>query len=159
MNSILKKCIMKRLLIVLFVFTATLTATAQEIKWMTIDEALAAQKKTPKPIFMDVYTDWCGPCKMLDKKTFQDKKVVDLISANYYAVKFNAEGNSEVNYKGIKYANAAFVEGQKGRNSAHDFGKFLKLQGYPTMVVFDAKGEIAKSIVGFRSAEELLTEL
>ena len=39
---------------------------------MTLDEARAAQKKEPKKIFMDVYTDWCGPCKLLDKNTFQN---------------------------------------------------------------------------------------
>ena len=36
-----------------------------QIDWMTMDQALAAQKLEPKKIFMDVYTDWCGPCKMV----------------------------------------------------------------------------------------------
>ena len=82
-------------LIFLFVFAlGSLVAQAQEIKWMTLNEALAAQKKVPKPIFMDVYTDWCGPCKMLDKNTFSNPEVAAFISKNYYAVKFNCEGNS-----------------------------------------------------------------
>jgi thiol:disulfide interchange protein len=94
---------MKKLLLILFIALGTVAAQAQEIKWMTLEEALAAQKKAPKPIFMDIYTDWCGPCKMLDKNTFHDKAVVDYISQNFYAVKFNAEGNSEVSYKGKTY--------------------------------------------------------
>lgn len=149
---------MKKLIFALFILAFSF-ANAQEIKWMTFDEALAAQKINPKPIFMDVYTDWCGPCKILDKKTFHDKKVVEFITAHYYPVKFNAEGNFEVNYKGKKYTNPGFVEGQKGRNSAHDFAKFLKLQGYPTMVMFDPKGEVSNMLVGFYSPEELLPEL
>jgi thioredoxin-related protein len=149
---------MKKLIIAIFVIAGTF-AQAQEIKWMTLDEALAAQKKAPKPIFMDVYTDWCGPCKMLDKQTFHDKAVVDYVTANYYAVKFNAEGNSEVNYKGVKYANPQFMPDRQGRNAAHEFGQVLKIQGYPTMVVIDKKGEIANSIVGFRNTEQLLEEL
>jgi thioredoxin-related protein len=150
---------MKKLFLALFLVVTSFATNAQEIKWMTLDEALAAQKKAPKPIFMDVYTDWCGPCKMLDKQTFHDKLVVDYITANYYAVKFNAEGNSEVNYKGVKYLNPQFVADRQGRNAAHEFGQVLKIQGYPTMVVFDKKSDIANSIVGFRNTDQLMEEL
>lgn len=134
-------------------------AQAQEIKWMSLDEAQAAQKKEAKPIFMDVYTDWCGPCKILDKQTFHDPKVVEFISKNYYAVKFNAEGKSEVTYKGKKYSNPNYVEGRRGRNSVHDFTRTLNLMGYPTMIVFDKQGEIINTIVGLQTPEQLLTAL
>lgn len=150
---------MKKVILFLLFTLGSITIQAQEIKWMTFDEAIEAQKKNPKPIFMDVYTDWCGPCKMLDKNTFHDKAVADFINANYYAVKFNAEGNSEVNYKGVKYTNAGYVAGKSGRNSPHDFGRFLKIQGYPTMYVIDAKGELADNLVGYRTPEQLLPEL
>lgn len=159
-NSNLTHYKMKKI-IVLLLMTVGLFSTvqAQEIKWMTLEEALTAQKKNPKPIFMDVYTDWCGPCKMLDKNTFHDKSFVDYISANYYAVRFNAEGNSEVNYKGVKYKNTGYVEGKQGRNNPHDFSKFLQVKGYPTMYVFDTKGEVKNNLVGFRTPEQLLPEL
>ncbi len=150
---------MKKILIALFLTIGTFASHAQEVKWLTLDEALALQKVIPKPIFMDVYTDWCGPCKMLDKNTFHEKAFVDEISANYYAVKFNAEGKSEVNYKGKKYTNPTFVEGKSGRNGTHEFTTFLQVRGYPTMYVIDAKGEIGANIVGYRNAEQLLNEL
>ena len=142
----------------LFVITS-ITTSAQEIKWMTMDEALAAQKKKPKAIFVDVYTDWCGPCKMLDKNTFQTKEVADFINKNYYPVKFNAEGDSKVTYKGKTYTNPNFDPNRKGRNAAHEFTIFLKVQGYPSMYVFDEKGEIKQTIVGYYQPEGLLTEL
>jgi thioredoxin-related protein len=150
---------MKKILFALFLTVGIFASQAQEVKWLTLDEALALQKVTPKPIFMDVYTDWCGPCKMLDKQTFHEKAFIDEISANYYAVKFNAEGKSDVNYKGKKYSNPGYVEGKSGRNGMHEFTQFLKLQGYPTMVVFDNEAEIANKIVGFRNAEQLINEL
>ena len=158
-NTFVKNKIMKKILLSIFVFVATQTSFAQEIKWIPFDEALKMQTKTPKPIFMDVYTDWCGPCKMLDKNTFHDKAVVEFISKNYYPVKFNAEGNSEFTYKKQKYTNKNYVETQKGRNSTHAFTEFLQLQGYPTMVIFDKKGTIANKIVGYYTAEELIKEL
>lgn len=150
---------MKKLLLTLFVALGAIATQAQEIKWMTIDEALAAQKKKAKPIFMDVYTDWCGPCKMLDKNTFHDASVVSFINDNYYAVKFNAEGNSVVNYKGKKYSNPQFVADRKGRNAIHEFTLFLKVQAYPSMMVFDAKGEVKEPIVGYHTPQQLLEVL
>ena len=66
-----------------------------------MNEALAAQEKEPKKIFMDVYTKWCGPCKMLDRNTFSDKKVIEFVNKNYYAVKFNAEGTEEITFEDV----------------------------------------------------------
>jgi thioredoxin-related protein len=150
---------MKKILITLFLTVGAFVSQAQEVKWLTLDEALAMQKVTPKPIFMDVYTDWCGPCKMLDKQTFHDKAFMDEINANYYAVKFNAEGKSEVNFKGKKYTNPSFVEGKSGRNGTHEFTGFLQVKGYPTMYIISPNGELGNNIVGFRNAEQLLNEL
>ncbi|MGK4566087.1 thioredoxin family protein [Flavobacterium sp. 3HN19-14] len=148
---------MKRILLLLFL--AGVAANAQEIKWLTLDEAFALQKTDPKPIFMDVYTDWCGPCKELDKKTFHDKSFMAYINTNYYAVKFNAEGNSEVIFQGRKYINSGFVEERKGKNTMHDFIQYLDLPGYPTMVTFDRHGKISGRVVGYFKAEELMEEL
>ena len=150
---------MKKLLIFIVAILGFSTASAQEIKWLTLNEALTLQKKNPKPIFMDVYTDWCGPCKMLDAKTFKEKDFVAYISKNYYAVKFNAEGNSVVTFNAKKYVNPDFKEGQKGRNGTHQFTEFLDLQGYPTMVIFDYKGAILKKVVGYRTGTQILPEI
>jgi len=150
---------MKNIFIALIIMLGTLSLQAQEIRWMSLDEALALQKKKPKPIFMDVYTDWCGPCKMLDKNTFQSPSVSEVISKNYYAVKFNAEGSSTVTYQGVTYTNPNFDPNRKGRNSAHDFTRFLRVQGYPSMFIFDKKGNVQNSIVGYRTPEELLNDL
>lgn len=150
---------MKKILLALFIGLGTLAVQAQEIKWMTMDEALAAQKKKPKPIFMDVYTDWCGPCKMLDKNTFQDPAVSKYISENYYAVKFNAEAKGDINFKGKKYSNPGYVEGRKGRNAQHEFAGFLQVQGYPSMIVFDKKGNIENTIVGYHTPDQLFAAL
>lgn len=150
---------MKKTILILSLSLLSMVSFAQEIKWMTINEALEAQKKDPKPIFMDVYTDWCGPCKLLDKNTFHDASIVELISKSYYAVKFNAEGNEEINFNGTKYTNPGFVEDKKGRNSAHEFTRFLKVQGYPTMYIIDEKGEIKTNILGYKTPEQLKVEL
>ena len=57
--------------------------TAQ-VNWYTFEEAFEAQKVNPKPIMVDAYTVWCGPCKLLDKNTFANKDVSEYLNANFY---------------------------------------------------------------------------
>jgi thioredoxin-related protein len=152
----MKKRMMKKILLALFLIIGTMSIQAQEIRWMNLDEALAKQKKSPKPIFMNVYTDWYAPCRMLDKETFQDAEVIDYINKNYYAVKFNAEGNTTVNFKGNSFSNPGFDPNRKGRKSAHELTTFLKVQGYPAMYVIDKNGDTQQQIVGYKTHEELL---
>ena len=59
---------------------------AEGIKWLTIEQAAERMKKEPRKIVIDVYTDWCGWCKKMDKNTFTDPKVVALVNKDYYAV-------------------------------------------------------------------------
>ncbi len=145
---------MKNLLIILG-FLMCISTQAQEINWMSINEALAAQKKEPKKIFMDVYTDWCGPCKLLDKRTFHNKDVVNYVNEHYYAVKFNAEGTEEVKYNNFTYTNPNYSPGRKGRNSQHFFANALKISGYPSMVFFDENGNLIAPVVGFKTPQQL----
>ena len=90
-------------ILVLVVCLSASSLIAQEINWLSVEEAVALQKKEPRAIMMDVYTTWCGPCKMLDRNTFKNPDVIEYINANYYAVKFNAEGDETVNFKDKTY--------------------------------------------------------
>lgn len=143
------------ILVLVLLFSGFTSAVSQEINWMTMNEALEAQKKEPKKIFMDAYTVWCGPCKLLDKNTFTNKDVIAFINKNYYPVKFNAEGAEEVNYRGHTFTNPGFDPKRKGRNSTHEFTRVLKITGYPSLVFFDEKGGIIGPIPGYRNPHQL----
>ena len=151
-----KKYKMKKLLLIAFVLIGITKMNAQEtIQWMSMNEALAAQKENPKKIFMDVYTDWCGPCKLLDKNTFHNSDVVKFVNKNYYAVKFNAEGTEEITYQDFTYTNPNYQEGRKGRNSQHLLADALKITGYPTIVFFNEQGELIQPIVGYKTPAQI----
>ncbi|MCA0132479.1 thioredoxin family protein [Winogradskyella alexanderae] len=126
------------------------------INWITIEEALELQKKEPKKIFMDVYTNWCGPCKMLDKYTFHNPDVVNYVNENYYAVKFDAEGNTTVNFKEYTFGNPNFDPAKvKRRNSVHEFTRFLNVNAYPTMVFLDEDANLLAPISGYLKPQQL----
>jgi len=155
---------MKKIFLVLFLFSMSVMATAQtsEIKWVSLEQALAMQKKAgkaAKPIFLDVYTVWCGPCKLLDKTTFVDPQVVKTISEKYIAVKFNGEGAEVVNYLGKKYSNPNYNPSRKGRNATHQLTDLLELEGYPSLFILGPDGVKQKTIIGYRTAPELLDEI
>ena len=148
------KSLMKQILFSIAVMLCTFSY-AQEIKWMSMDEALAAQENAPKKIIMDVYTEWCGPCKLLEKNTFSDRDVINFINENYYAVKFNAEGTEKITYQDFTYTNPNYQEGRKGRNATHFFADALKLTGYPSLVFFTDGGELIQALPGYKTPEQL----
>lgn len=144
---------MKKYLFILALLTTSLQA--QEIQWMSLPEALEAQKTNPKKIFMDVYTHWCGPCKLLDKKTFANKDVARYISEHYYAVKFNGEGDEEIAFYDRTFRNPNYDPNRKGRNATHQFTQFLGINAYPTMVFFSEDGDPIMPLVGYYKPQQL----
>lgn len=131
------------------------SVSAQKINWMTMNEALEAQKTQPKKILMDVYTVWCGPCKLLDKNTFGNTKVAKYINENFYPVKFNAEGTEEITYQDFTYTNPNYQPERRGRNATHFFADALKLRGYPSIVFFKDDGELIQAIPGYKTPQQL----
>jgi thioredoxin-related protein len=105
---------------------------------------------------MDVYTNWCGPCKMLDKNTFQNKDVADYVNEHYYAVKFNAEGNANLTYKDKTFTNPNFDPSKVNRrNSSHQFASYLQVRAYPTIVFFDETANFITPITGYQKPQQL----
>lgn len=148
---------MKRvgLFIMLFMLVST-SSIAQQINWVTFEEALKLQEKKPKKIMMDVYTNWCGPCKMLDKNTFSNPDVIAYVNKHYYAVKFNAEGNTTETYDGKTFTNPNFKpEMTNRRNGSHQLTSYLKVSAYPTIIYFDEEGKMLSPIRGYQNPQQL----
>lgn len=146
----------KHILLSLLTLLVNITLFAQEINWITVEEAVELQKKNPKKIIMDVYTNWCGPCKMLDKNTFGNADVAKYINDNFYAIKFNAEGNNTVTFEGNTFANPGYkVEKKNRRNSQHQFARYLSIKSYPTMVFFDDEFKLIAPISGYLLPKQL----
>lgn len=131
---------MRYLLIFLFMGLSQVSK-AQEVNWISLSELEEAVKKDPKPIIVDMYTTWCGPCKMMDKNTFNNPKVAAYINKHFHAVKFNAEGNEEVTFRGQTFSNEKYDPAKSGRNATHPFAGNFAVKGrlaYPTTAYLDS---------------------
>ncbi|GAA5085474.1 hypothetical protein GCM10023210_06330 [Chryseobacterium ginsengisoli] len=119
---------MKKIISGLFLFSA-ITAFAQEaVKFQDLPfkELVAKAKKENKLLFIDAYTSWCGPCKMMEKNTFTQKAVGDYYNANFVNARFDME-------KG------------EGREIATKFG----VRSYPTYLFLNGDGELVSQNFGY----------
>ena len=97
----------------------------------TFDEALARARSEKRLLLVDVYTDWCGWCKKLDREVFGDARVAEA-ARGLVAVRVNAE-----------------KEGEK-------VAQRYDVQGYPTVLFVDGSGSVVKRIDGYVDAAEML---
>lgn len=112
-----------------------------------MEEAEAKIKKQPRKVVIDVYTDWCGWCKKMDKSTYTDPAVVEYINKNFYAVKLNAEGKDPITLGGHTYT-------YNPQYRAHELAVAL-LQGqmsFPTTVYLDERFNMLTPVPGYLDA-------
>jgi len=136
--------------------TASPSTDEGGLTWYTWEEAVAANAKEPRKILVDVYTDWCGWCKRMDATTFKDEKVMDYLSKNFYAVKFDAEQKEEIVFDGNTFKFKPY-----GRRGAHELAIAL-LNGrmsYPSIVYLDESFEIITKSPGYKQADAIMKEL
>ena len=145
---------MKQLLLVI-TFLASLGLSAQDINWISFEEAVSLTQKegNTKKVFIDVYTDWCGWCKKMDKDTFQNPEVAAYMQENFYMVKFNAEGKEPIEYEGktFKYV-------PSGKRGYHELAAAL-LQGrlsYPTVVFLDKDLKMLSPVPGYQKVQPFM---
>lgn len=150
--------IMKNLVLLVsvlfFINTGCSSQGTGEVKWMTFEEAIAANKVKPKKIFIDVYTKWCSWCKVMDKKTFSDSTVAAYMNENFYCVKLDAEQKDTINYKGVKFA---YMPNYKANSLAISLldGKM----SYPSFVVLTEDEKRLKIINGYQEKDVFLQNL
>lgn len=119
---------MKKPILMLAILFSSIFAAGQGINFqeLTLDQAIAKAKLENKFVFIDTYTDWCGPCKMMDKDIYPMKEMGDYFNPKFISVKFNAEKGEEGPAVKTKY----------------------RIQAYPTYVILDGDGNLLHMFAG-----------
>ena len=128
--------------------------SAQE--WTDVEKAVSLAKADQKKILIDVYTDWCKWCKVMDEQTFSDSEVSSYLAQNFHLAKFNAEQKESLTFNG-----KVFNFTKNGRRGYHEFAVDI-LNGqlaYPSLVVFDSNLNKLEVIRGFKNPQDLLAIL
>jgi thioredoxin-related protein len=132
--------------VILSIFSTTIAfSQADEVKWLSWNEGYPLAKKKDKILLIDLYTDWCGWCKRMDRDTYSKPDIIKEIEKHYVAVKFNPE------LKNLKYE----VEG-KTYTGMQLYGMLIQNQrtGYPTTVFLYTKEKKLYLEPGYKNAEQ-----
>jgi len=118
--------------------------------WMKLSDLTGKIKSEPKPVIIDLYTNWCYWCKVMDKKTYTNSKVVSYINEHFYPVKLDAETREMVQWNNKHYN---FNDDYK----VNDFTMYLTSgqPGFPTTVIFTDENSDPVAIQGFLAPKEI----
>ncbi len=123
-----------------------------DVQWLSFEEAVAMHEKAPRKLLIDLYTDWCGWCKVMDRKTYSQKEIADYINENFYPVKFNAEQREPVEFRGRVFHFVGY-----GRRGSHELAAALTKNqlSYPTTVFMDEELKIIQPIAGYLKPDQM----
>jgi len=130
---------------------------SKEIQWNTFEEAIALKTTYPeKKLLVNVYTDWCRWCKVMDDKTFADPSVAEYVNTHYLPVKFNAEQSNDIEFQGKTYKYM-----KSGKRGMHQLAYELmdRSASFPSVVLLDEQMNDLSLLKGYKSPEGLMNEL
>jgi thioredoxin-related protein len=119
---------------------------AGDLRWRAFDAGLEEARAAKRPVLVDVYTDWCGWCKRMDRDVYARADVRDYLARRFVTVKLDAEGTAAARYEGRAHT---------GTTLARRF----KVTGYPTTVFLRADGGHLVNVPGYIPPERFLTLL
>ena len=128
------------------------------LKWYTFEEAVALSRTKPKKIMIDIYTDWCGWCKRMDKTTFTDQAATAYIQENFYPVKLDAEQRTNIVFGRDTFKYVDLGNGGRGINTLA-YSLLEGKLGYPALVYLDEQFRRIMISPGYKEAPDLLKEL
>lgn len=145
----------KKYFFLVFIFfslcSAKIKPTAYDkLLWMNLKELAPKMNSESKPVLMDLYTNWCYWCKVMDKKTYTNSKVIAYVNEHFYAVKFDAESKEVVEWKNKQYT---YNEAYK----INDFAMYITSgqPGFPTTVIFPDEKSEPVAVSGYMEPKEI----
>lgn len=133
------------MIVLLFITCSFTTPQSEGLQWVDFNKGYELAKKTNKIMLVDVYTDWCGWCKRMDRDTYAKPEVIKMINQDFVAVKFNPEIKNVVyQFEGKSYT---------GEQLANVISN-NQLTGYPATVFMLPKAKKSQLVGGYQTENE-----
>ena len=118
-------------------------ATGEKVQWLTFDAAVAKALKENKHVLVDVYTNWCGWCKVMDRQTYGNAEVAAYLTENFALAKVNGESAAKLNWNGKTL-------------TEREFAKAVGVNGYPSTYFMKPNAELLGGVSGYIKSPDML---
>jgi thioredoxin-related protein len=108
----------------------------KKLPWLAFDAATDKAKKENKHLIVDVYTTWCGWCKVMERQTYGNAEVAEYLTENFVLAKVNGESSAEIHWKGEVMTERAFA-------------RKVGVTGFPTTYFLKPDAEVIGGAPGF----------
>lgn len=130
-------------LCLIFLQTALQVHANGQVQWKSFDTAIQLAQKDSQFVFVDLYADWCLPCRIMEKTTFKDSTVIQLLNEHFHPVKLNAESEDIIQCNHWpRPIRSCVVEN-------------WKLQGIPSVVLVGPSGNYLLSVTQGLNPEQM----
>jgi len=115
---------------------AETTKPEAKLDWLALDAAVGKAKAQNKHVIVNVYTTWCGYCRMMDKQTFGNEEVASHLRENFVLAKVNGESSSKVHWQGQEM-------------TEREFARAVGVTGFPATYFLKPNAEMLGGVSGY----------
>ena len=127
----------------LLLLVASVFAASPEVHWMDYSTAVQRAKKDSLFVLVEVYADWCVPCKEMNATTFKDSAVVNLLNTRFFPTRLNAESDSLIPCNNWP------------RTTSDCVMKNWRLEGVPSFVLIGPSGNVVTTLTDALEASQM----
>ncbi|HLQ67642.1 MAG TPA: DUF255 domain-containing protein [Candidatus Limnocylindrales bacterium] len=111
-------------------------SAVKKLDWLEFDEAAARAAKQDKHLIVDVYTTWCGWCRVMERETYGNAEVAAYLADNFVLAKVNGESAAKLHYKGQEL-------------TERQFARAVGVTGYPATYFLKPNAELLGGVSGY----------
>lgn len=116
--------------------SATPASGEPKLDWLAFDAAAARASKEGKHVIVDIYTTWCGWCRVMDRETYGNPQVATYLAQNFVLAKVNGESSAKIHWKGREITERQFT-------------REVGVAGFPTTFFLKPDLDVLGGVPGF----------